>query len=221
MNFPDGLFSLHWIWAGLGIYASLLLFALLGAPWRRLQDSDQLNVFLGVCVSLMVLWTLRAGVVPGLNFHLLGATLLVLMFGWRLALIGLAVVLAGVTLSGKSGVSAYGLNALLLSVVPVLVSHAVQRAAERWLTRHFFVYVFVHGFFNAAIAMACTGIVSALAFLAGGVYPWERLASDYLPVYLLMVFPEAILTGSTIALMVVYRPAWVGSFDDELYLRNK
>ena len=81
MNFPDGLFSSHWSWAGLGIYAILLLFALLGAPWRRLQDSDQLNVFLGVCVSLMLLWTLRAGVVPGLNFHLLGATLLVLMFG--------------------------------------------------------------------------------------------------------------------------------------------
>ncbi len=221
MNIPDGLFSLHWTWAGLGVYSVLLLSALPGTPWRRLKDSDQLNVFLGVCVSLMLLWTLRAGVLPGLNFHLLGATLLVLMFGWRLALMGLAVVLTGVTLSGKSGVSAYGLNALLISAVPVLASHAVQRAAARWLPKHFFVYVFVHGFFNAGIAMACTGLVSSLAFLAGGVYGWEQLARDYLPVYLLMVFPEAICTGSAISLMVVYRPAWVGSFDDEHYIKNR
>jgi uncharacterized membrane protein len=91
----------------------------------------------------------------------------------------------------------------------------------RWLPKNFFVYVFVHGFFNAGIAMACTGVVSSLAFLAGGVYSWERLASGYLPVYLLMVFPEAIFTGSAITLMVVYRPAWVDSFDDEQYLQNK
>lgn len=221
MNFPDGLFSSTWIWAGQGMYGVLLAFAVWGAPWRRLKDSEQLNVFLGVCVALMLLWTLRAGILPGLNFHLLGATLLVLMFGWRLALIGLAIVLAAVTLSGKSGLSAYALNGLLLTVVPVLVSHALQRAAARWLPKHFFVYVFVQGFFNAGIAMACTGIVSSLAFLAGGVYSWEQLASDYLPVYLLMVFPEAILTGSAVSLMVVYRPAWVGSFDDEQYLKNK
>lgn len=221
MNFPDGLFSASWIWAGQGIFGMLLIFAALGAPWRRLKESEQLHVFLGSCVGLMVLWTLRAGVLPGLNFHLLGATLLVLMFGWRLALMGLALVLAGVTLSGKSGLSAYALNALLMTAVPVLASHGVQRAAARWLPKHFFVYVFVHGFFNAGIAMACTGIVSSLAFVAGGVYRWHQLASDYLPVYLLMVFPEAILTGGAVSLMVVYRPAWVGSFDDEQYLKHK
>jgi uncharacterized membrane protein len=83
------------------------------------------------------------------------------------------------------------------------------------------VYVFIHGFFNAGIAMACTGIVSSLGFLLGGVYRWDQLASDYLSIYLLMVFPEAILTGSAISLMVVYRPAWVASFDDEQYIKNK
>jgi uncharacterized membrane protein len=221
MNFPDGLFSPLWSWAGLGVYGMVLMFAVLSAPWQRLKESEQLHVFLGACVALMVLWTLRAGVLPGLNFHLLGATLLVLMFGWRLALVGLALVLAGVTLSGKSGISAYALNALTITVVPVLMSHAVQRAATRWLPAHFFVYVFVHGFFNAVIAMAVTGVVSSLAFLAGGVYGWDQLAGDYLPVYLLMVFPEAILTGTAISLMVVYRPAWVASFDDEHYLKNK
>ena len=221
MNFPDGLFSVPWIWTAQVIYLGVLLYAVLSAPWRRLHDSEQLHVFLGVCVSLMVLWTLRAGILPGLNFHFLGATLLVLMFGWRLALIGLALVLAATTLSGKSGLSAYGLNALLMTLVPVLVSHAVQRLAVRSLPKHFFVYVFVQGFFNAGIAMACTGIVSSLAFLAGGVYSADRLASDYLPIYLLMVFPEALLTGSAISLMVVYRPTWVGSFDDERYLKNK
>lgn len=221
MNIPDGLFPSLWMGVGLAIYAMLLSHALWRAPWRRLMDNAQQHVFLGACVSLMLLWLLHAGILPGLDFHLLGATLLVLMFGWRLALLGLSLVLAAVTLNGKSGWYAYGLNGLLSVAAPVLLSHAVQSMVRRWLPKHFFVYVFVHGFFNAGLAMAFTGLFSSLAFLAAGVYRWQRLSTDYLPVYLLMVFPEAILTGSVIALMVVYRPAWVGSFDDALYLRNK
>lgn len=221
MNLPDGLFPPYWIWTAHGLYAALLVYAMAGAPWRRLRDAAQLNVFLGACVALMVLWSIRAGVAPGLNFHLLGATLLVLMFGWRFALIGQGAVLIAVTLSGKSGVQALSLNALLTTVVPVFVSQLVHGAAVRFLPRHFFVYVFVNGFFNAGIAMACTGVLASVAFLAGGVYTWSHLVDQYLPFFLLMIFPEAVLTGSAIAMMVVYRPEWVGTFDDEDYIRHK
>jgi uncharacterized membrane protein len=221
MNLPDGLFARPWVGSAHLVYAVVLAYAVWCAPWRRLRDSEQLNAFLGTCVALMVLWSLRAGVSPGLNFHLLGATLMVLMFDWPLAVVGQGVVLTAVTLSGHSGLYTVSLTALLATVVPVIASVAVHRLVVRYLPRHFFVYVFVNGFLNAAVAMAVTGVVSALVFAAAGVYPWAQLTNEYLPYYLLMIFPEAILTGSTIAMMVVYRPGWVATFDDTLYLRHK
>jgi len=81
----------------------LLLAAVLRGSWRRLRDGTQLNVFLGTSVAIMVLWTLKAGVMPGLNFHFLGASLLTLMFGGLLATVGISIVLFGITLSGMGG----------------------------------------------------------------------------------------------------------------------
>ncbi|HEX9626713.1 MAG TPA: energy-coupling factor ABC transporter permease [Acidiferrobacterales bacterium] len=221
MNLPDGLLPPAWLWLGHAALLALALFAARRLPWRRLRDGEQLNVFLGACVVLMVLWRIKAGVAPGLNFHFLGATLATLMFGWRLALLAMAIVVAGVTLSGLGGWQAYSINALLMGALPVAVSHAIYRAAARRLPRHFFVYVFVAGFFGAAAAMAATGLASASLFVAAGTYGLGYLAEHYLPFYLLMVFPEAILTGSALALMVVYRPHWVATFDDDTYIKNK
>jgi uncharacterized membrane protein len=38
---------------------------------------------------------MKAGVKPGLNLHLLGATMFTLMFGRQLAIVGFSLVLAG------------------------------------------------------------------------------------------------------------------------------
>ena len=61
----------------------------------------QLNVWLGTIVVLMLVWSMKAGVRPGLNLHLLGATVFTLMFGRQLAIIGLSIVLAAVTLQQR------------------------------------------------------------------------------------------------------------------------
>jgi uncharacterized membrane protein len=55
----------------------------------------QLNVWLGTVVLLILVWSMKAGVKPGLNMHLLGATIFTLMFGRQLAVIGFSLVLAG------------------------------------------------------------------------------------------------------------------------------
>ena len=68
--------------------------------------------------------------------------------------------------------------------------------------------------------MAVTGIASTALFVASGTYPLDGLLNHYLPYYLLMVFPEAIVTGSFVALLVVYRPQWIWTYDEDLYLRD-
>lgn len=225
MNFPDALFPQAW---ALGAFLPLLavwLWCLRTAPWKRLADSAQLNVWLGAVVLLVLVWSMKAGVKPGLNLHFLGATLLALMFGRQLAVIGLSLVLVGVTLNGQlqghGGWLAYGLNALVLAVFPVLLADAIRRGVERFLPDNFFIYVFVTGFFGAAVTVMATGLLASLLLWLAAVYPAPTLLDDYLPYYFLLGFAEAWLNGALVTMMVVYAPHWVGSFDDRRYLLNK
>lgn len=218
MNFPDELFNTAWRLVGYAIYLPALAVALWRVPWSRLRDNTTVHLFLGSCVGLMVLWVLKAGIAPGLNLHLLGATWFTLVFGWPLAVLGMSVVLIGSTVSGASGWAAFGLNALVLVLTPVSVSYALHRLIERWLPRQLFVYLFGSGFFNAAAAVIASAAVATSLLLASGAYDWDRLASDYLPYALLVTFPEAFVTGAGLSYLVVYHPRWVTTFHEDTYL---
>jgi uncharacterized membrane protein len=225
MNFPDALFPQAWALGAFLPVAAAWLWCFKTAPWRRLRDSAQLNVWLGTVVLLVLVWSMKAGVKPGLNLHLLGATMFTLMFGRQLAILGLSLVLAGVTLNGEMqgqpGWQAVGLNALVLAVFPPLLADAIRRGVERFLPDNFFIYVFVTAFFGAAAAVMATGLLASALLWLAGVYPAAVLLEDYLPYYFLLGFAEAWLNGAMVTLMVVYVPHWVGSFDDRRYLLHK
>ena len=76
-------------------------------------------------------------------------------------------------------------------------------------------------FFGAALAILSVGVVSAVLLWTIGAYSWDRLMENYGIYYMLLVFPEAFLTGAMMTIFVVYRPAWVTSFDDDRYLRKR
>jgi uncharacterized membrane protein len=228
MNFPDGMFNNFWAYGAFLPYLAILFWAVRTAPWKRLADSTQMHVWFGVLVVLTLVWSMKAGVKPGLNLHLLGVTAFTLMFGRQLAMIGLAVVLAAVTLNTSLragdvwlGWQSLALNALALTVFPVLLAHAMLRFVERYLPRNIFVYFFVAAFFGAAITVVSTGMLTGLMLWLAGAYSAELLVSDYLMFYVLLGFAEAWLNGAAITLLVVYYPAWVASFDDRRYLWNK
>lgn len=217
MNFPEGLFSDGWSFGAFLPLAIVWLWCVRTAPWRRLADTTQLHVWLGSIVVLMLIWSMKAGVKPGLNLHLLGATALTLMFGRQLAILGLSVVMAAVTLNGAAGWAPYALNILVTAVFPCLAAHALLRIVERYLPANFFCYIFCAAFFGAAIAVVSTGWLASLVLWLAGVYTAEMLVNDYLPYYTLLGFAEAWLNGAAITLMVIYYPDWVGSFDDRRY----
>ncbi len=211
----------EWYWAAWAVWLPLFARSLLKAPWGRLRDSEQLNVWLGMIVLLTLIWSLKAGVKPGLSMHLLGATVFTLSFGPHLAFVGLSLVLLGITLNGAGGFLAYAINALLMAGVSVWLSQAMYRLVVGFLPRHFFVYIFVNGFFAAALTVIGVGMVATLLLVVAGAYPLDYLAAEYLPYFLLLGFSEAWLSGMVMTLFVVYRPAWVGTFDDASYLANK
>jgi uncharacterized membrane protein len=221
MNIPYELLAPAWHWSAAVVYVALLVLAVLRAPWARLREEAQLHVYLGTCVTLMLLWLIKTPILPGLEYHYLGATLLTLMFGWRLAAIGMSVVLAAAVLNGNVDWVGYPLNALVMGFVPVAVSHAIWRLVERHLPPNFFIYVFVAAYWGAAFAAAVALAAGAGVLWLADIYALEQLAEKYLPLIVLLVVPEGFITGTLITLMVTLRPAWVGTFDDNRYLKNR
>jgi uncharacterized membrane protein len=178
-------------------------------------------VWFGAVVVLALLWSMKAGIHPGLDLHLLGAMAAVLMFGPQFAFLTLTLVLAAITLNGGAGWWAFALNALAMGAIPVGVAWGLHRAVVRWLPKNFFVYVFVTAFLGAALTLAFSGVAATFALLLAGAYPAQILYGQYLPYFLLLGFSEAWLTGAAVTLMVVYLPRWIGTFDDTRYLSKR
>lgn len=172
-------------------------------------------------VVLTLVWSLKAGIKPGLDLHMLGATLITLSFGPHLAFVGLSLVTAGVTLNGAGDPFSFAANALMMAGLSVGLSQFYYRLLSGILPRHFFVYIFVNGFFGAALTIISFGFCSTVLLALAGVYEWDYLVSEYLPYFLLLSFSEAWLSGMVITLFVVYRPNWVVTFEDSRYLVGK
>ena len=221
MNLPDNLLDENWYWAAWAVWMLVFVRSVRRAPWSRLREPEQSNLWLGMIVLLTLIWSLKAGVKPGLALHLLGATVFTLSFGPHLAFVGLTAVLAGITLNGAAGWLGFALNSLIMAGVGVLASLAVLRISERLLPPHFFVYVFVNGFFGSALTVIGVGSAACVLFAVTGAYSWDYLVSEYLPYFVLLGFSEAWLSGMVMTLFVIYRPQWVATFDDSRYLAGK
>lgn len=190
--------------------------------WRRLAEPARLNLFLGATVALLALWQIRTGVRPGLGFHLYGMAALTLMFGfWRAVASGVLILLANVAF-GHGNLASVGLDALMLAAAPAWVSWNVQRILERRLPNHFFIYVLGNGFFGALLSVVTIGLTVTAVMSLSGAYRLDYLLDHYTPyVTVLVGWGEAFMTGMAVTLMAVYRPAWLESFDDARYLRNR
>lgn len=220
MNIPPELLPGFWLWVANALLGGLLAVAVTRAPWGWLAGRS-VHAYLGTIVGLLLIWTLRASVDPGLGFHFLGATLLTLMFGWELALIAVGLVCLGIAVNLGGGWTAVSVNVLVEGVVPILFTLGALKVAQRYLPHHLFIYIFVNGFFASAFAVLLSGVANALLLGAAGAYSLEHLQSEYLAFLPLLMFSEAWLTGMLVALLVVYRPQWIHTFDDETYLRSR
>ena len=167
-----------WYWAAWVVWVPLFAHSLWRAPWGRLRDSEQLNVWLGMVVLLTLVWSMKAGVKPGLTFHLLGATVFTLSFGPYLAFVGLSLVTLGITLNGAAGPFAYAVNALLLAGFSVGLSQFYYRIFSGMLPKHFFVYIFINGFLGAALTIIGVGFAATLLMAVVGAYEWDYLISE-------------------------------------------
>lgn len=206
---------------GVAIYAAGLVWAAAGAPWSWFLRDGAANRFAATTLAVLMVWQLRAELDGGPAVHLLGATLLTLAFGWRLAVTALSIVLLLTTAITTGDWRALGVNGTLLILLAVAVSYLVARLTERLLPRHLFVYLFVSAFFGAALTIAVVSFATLGVAGFAGIMSAHALSGNYRPTALLLLFPEAFITGALVTLGAIYRPAWLVSFSERRYLDDR
>ena len=210
------------LWVSYLLLVAIAVFAAVLAPWGKVAgDSAAQNVYFGAIVVLIMIWLIRADLPTGLNFHLLGATAMCLLFEWQFALFAMAVVIAAHGWLGGIPLQNFALNWLTLGAFPVLFSRVMLYLVQRYMPHNFYIYIFINTFFVAGISAYLAGAISAAWLYLVLDYSSHLIFDQYLPVLILMVLPEAVCTGMLMTIFVVYKPAWVATFHDSWYLKNR
>lgn len=197
----------------------ILVHAARTAPWKALNAPGAFSAWCMFIIALPMLWSFDVPVSSGVTLHLLGMPLFALMFGPPLAIAGLGIAVAAYTAMEGGLWANIGMNLLLLSVLPAYCGAAVMRLTQRFFPRHIFVYLLGNGFFGAMAMLSTIGVLSL-----GASELWvvrAPIGADTIAYMLLLAWGESFLTGFLLTIFTVYRPHWVLTFDDEVYLRGK
>jgi uncharacterized membrane protein len=191
--------------------ALALMVALALRPWRLLRG-PLLTPTLGALVCLPLLWLTPQLMPAGLRLQLSGASLLVLLLGWPLAVPVLTGVAVLVWLLGPGDAAQAVAHLWWLGVLPATLALGIGAALRRWLPPNPFVYTLGRGFFGTALA----------SFVAGALMQWAHpvAADQALVATWLMAWGDAFLTGLLVAVFVAFAPQWLATWSDARYLRT-
>lgn len=206
-TFADGVaivLLLIWLWI---IWPKDDLIGLLANKERQLRALLSLSAIMG-------LWLFNAGVHGLLQLHFLGLVTLMLMFSWRLASVLALLPCAFYCLVVLKQPWLFGAYALMGVCLPLYLAFVIHNRGFYWLPNNVFVLIFVAGFFNAGVSQVSHEGFWSLWLWASDMQPAEVLWQDYLSLSVLMVFPEALLNGMAVTLLVVYRPQWLSDYSD-------
>lgn len=198
------------------ILALALGVALWMRPWRLLRGGALLTPALAVLVLLPWLWALPHLHAMPLQLQWSGACLVVLMLGWPLAMPVLALV--GVVAGLFSGASWEAIGSMVLwqGVVPATLALGFGALLRRFVGEHLFVYVLGRAFLGTVV---CAFAAGALAQWSGQSLPGvdENLS---MVARWLMAWGDAFVTGMLGAVFVAFKPEWLATWSDTLYLRK-
>lgn len=205
----------------LAAFCLLLIAALLFSRdfWQELQYKAVPWPVAGasVCV-LALLWQTDATVLDALSIHFLALTSLVLLFGLRLSCLLFVLVIALQWL-----MTTHSFDQLLWTLVcgwlVLALNYAVYLLCFHYLQRQLFVYLFVGVFLNSALGLVVFMLLQA--WLQADHYSSHQLYEGYLIFIPLAALPEALLNGMAMTLLVIYKPEWVYTFYQRIYLSEK
>jgi uncharacterized membrane protein len=200
----------------------LLVLAWAGAlavrPWRLLRPwQGQVPLatpFLAALTVLPWLWSWPGLASLPLALHWSGAPLVVLLVGWPLAIP--IVTIAGLSTMLTTGATFWHALSLIVwsGVLPatmvLLLGHIVRRA----FGPHPVAFMLGRAFFVPMLALAACGIGAASLGqgLVGPTAELQRIAIA------LLAMGEASWTCALVSLLVAYKPQWLATWSDTIYL---
>ena len=220
MNLAAANLSFEWLFVAHLLYAVILLFSLISAPWYHLKRADDANIFFAASVLLWLAWRTGGGITGGMEFHLLLVTSITLMFGWQFAVLAVSIAQFCLTIEGVGNWMSYSLNLWVNGIIPIAVTFGLFRILYISLPKHFFIYIYGSAFFGGALSMAISRLVGMAILLLSDTYTWMQLKDESAFIFI-MLFPEAFINGLIMTVLVAYRPTWVSSFSDQYYLKGK
>ena len=202
-------------WLDLLLAAAALATALALRPWRAVGPGGPPWPWLAWWLLMPALWGADRYAAMPVAQPLSGACLLMLMAGWPLAVLALVPVAALTALFAGLDAAEALQRGVWLGLVPATLAMALGAALRRWLPNHLFIYIFGRGFFATAIAGTLAGALStALHGLPAGLQ-----AEDLLLARLLAAWGDAFLAGMVVAIFVAFRPHWLATYADRIYLQ--
>lgn len=183
-------------------------------PWRLLGAGGPPWPWLALWAAMPLLWGLDGLAKAPLLLPLSGSVLLVLLAGWPMAVLAmLPVAVLAAWMGGLPPAEALSRLAWL-GLVPATLALGIGAAVRRWLPHHLFVFILARGFFGTLLACALAG----WAAMAVQVLPVGSARGDMALALGLTAFAEAFITGAFTAVLVAFRPQWLWSYSDRLYL---
>ena len=202
------------VWLDLLLATTALAVALALKPWRALAGTAPPWPALAWWMLMPLLWSAdRLSAIPVLQ-PLAGSCLLMLMLGWPLAVLMLVPVAAATLLLGGMAAPEALERFVWLGVVPVTLAMLIGAALRRWLPHHLFIYILGRGFFATALAVAAAGALATGLQVA----PAGLSGQDLLLARWLFAWGDAFITGMLVAIFVAFRPAWLATYADRIYL---
>ena len=211
----------------LSLALTALILALLLRPWRQLlsrrplvtqSSGDASGLWTPLLATLVVLpwmWALPTLHQMPLQLQWSGACLVLLMLGWPLAVLTLlAVGVITWLLSPSLSVPATLALTVWHGLVPATLAMGWGALLRRFLGTKVFVYLFGRGFFGTVV---CLFIAGLLAQAAGEQLPGVQQELGKIARWR-MAWGDAVVTGMLTAVFVAYRPQWLATWSDDLYL---
>jgi uncharacterized membrane protein len=178
------------------------------------------HFFYALLFGVFLLWSAQASVKDGLALHLLMATALTQLLGWSLALLFGVIVTSLLVITQQISVENLPSFLLFTVIIPIALSQLLYMGVYQLLPKHLFIYLFVGVFISAAIVGSIHLTCHAFYQLHLGRYDWQTIVDNYYAFSFLLAFPEALLNGLFMTIMVVFKPEWVRQYSDKDYLQN-
>lgn len=202
-----------------------LLLALYTRPWRLLANSTVpgtsttqatplLTPALVTLVLLPWLWALPTLHAMPLQLQWSGACLVMLMLGWPLAVpvyLGVGAIAWVISPMGWEQALAC---AVWLGIVPGTLALLLGALVRRLIGENLFVYVLGRGFLGTVV---CVFVAGTLAQWSG--QPLPGVGGELsLVARWLMAWGDGVITGMLCAVFVAFKPDWLATWSDTLYL---